>query len=378
MDDGGNWRQLSLYVYQNEKMKAITLEVIKLIKEYRGIFKNVMIDKSWIYGPSLKVQVNSGNDEKAALKRNELFLRIKNVVKAFEDKYEKVDYRKHEIMSKRLALIENYKGTILPLRNNYTVIEEDMKIESINTIYDKDLYVDMKNSIAEFLCDSYEWFSGLSEDDKDIYILKLMIVQAHYDKSESKDKAGIKYGYLTYRSHYEGFNKQLKENTKSKEAMLSMIENKSQVIKDFQKEQFAHFLESIQSEFINYHKEDRNQMIIWLSFVKNLLTKFEDALNTGKVKFHDYHDISFFLSQGKDLSDFHKNLAANPQLVEVMKSKTILMYRLCINTFYTILPFFSISPLKKHVLCKHVCDAVENHFDMNYMNIMEERVANYM
>lgn len=372
-----NWKQLCVYVYDSEKIKEVTLCVVKLLNEYRGLFKNVVLDKSWIYGPSLKIQVNVKNEHNAIVKRDELFSRIRNEVHNQKDKNEKVDYLKYEIISKRLALIENYKGTILPLRNNYTVIEENINIEDIKTIYDKDFYLDIKSTITEFICDSYEWFFGLSSEDKDIYLVKLMIILTHYDISESKTNAGIKYAYLTYKSHYEGFVKQLKDNSKSKEVMMSMIKDKGEKVKNFQEGQFANFLNNIESEFINYKDEDRLQMINWLTIVKTLLGKYKDALATGKINFEDYHDIKYFLNNNKDLSNFHKNLAANSKLVEVMRSQTILNYRLCINTFYSMLPLINISPLKKHVLCKYVCDAVEDHFKMNYIGIMEERAASY-
>lgn len=354
-------------------MKFVTLDVIKLLNEYKGAFKNVIIDKSWLYGPSLKLQVNAGNDEDVAAKRDELFSRIKNEVSKREDKNEKVDYQKHELISRKLSLIENYKGTILPLRNNYTAIEEKMNIEDIKTIYDKNLYIDIKSSISEFLCDSYEYFFDLDEEDKDTYLMKLMIILAHYNPPEIKNSQGIKYAYLTYRSHYEGFNKQLRDNSKSKEAMMSMVNNKPRKVKNFEQEQFDNLLESIETKFINYKEKDRTQILKWFGLVKDLLNKFKDALETGKVKFQDYHDIEFYLSNHKDLSEFHKNLAANPKLKDVLRSETILRFRLCVNTLYSMLPLISVSPLKKHVLCKYVCDAVEGYYKMNYISIMQEK-----
>jgi len=112
--------------------------------------------------------------------------------------------------------------------------------------------------------------------------------------------------------------------------------------------------------------------------VIKMLKIYDDMLEKKDITWNENHNMgTFFTRNAGRLSQFHSYLQKKEAYMDFLESDFFLKHRLTINAFYTILPLFGVSPLRKHKLCKYVADSVEYYYGQDYRSVMERINQNY-
>jgi len=99
----------------------ILLEKIQLLEKYNDKINHFIIQKSWVFGPHIKILYTVKNDEEIVEFEND----FSDAWTAALEKYRKieidVDYELQKKIADRVSQIEDYKGEYLPLRKHLNI-----------------------------------------------------------------------------------------------------------------------------------------------------------------------------------------------------------------------------------------------------------------
>lgn len=380
MNKGTEWSRISIYSYDSTFINEILLKEIEFLNRKKETIDKIILHKNWIYGPNIELIYKLKAKEDKELFINDFNQYINQFIETNFQANQEVDYKKYEELSKKLAILEDYDGEYLPLRKDLSInIEEKYDVNKIKTIYDKEIYLELQEILTEYICNVFSYYKKLDEIDKDIFLVKIMMILAdEYDKADFKF-GGIQYGYLTFKSHLEGFKKQIDINKKSGRLILEELNKEDNRISYYIKNDFGNFVNEIRSEFNQYQLEDKKYLILWKKTVKELLVLFKKTIKEEKIALTTNNYMSTYIKSNSDnLSEFHKKLSVSEKYMKFLNSDLFLKHRLSINAYYSILPLLSVSPLKKHKLCKYISDGVEQHFKKSYFDTISELNTYYI
>ncbi len=208
---------------------------------------------------------------------------------------------------------------------------------------------------TKLLINSFNEWKNFNVEEQNEAIAKLFLLFA------KRNRFGIKYGYLAFKSNSEYFHEQLKDlsekNQEKLENYLNQYSNTELALKD----NFASFL-----KLKNYSGT--------LQHFEIFLDEINDLVNEVVV----HHDIDFtkmyhaddFFERHLHWSEFHGAFYSNQVLVNLYHQPEFLSYRLSIGILYSILPELGISNLRKEKITCLVSMIVEDYFQSDWKQLL--------
>lgn len=364
-----------LFLYDSAQSRETLYGVFEILHE-NGI-SDCFVQKHWATGPHIAVYFRDNDID--------CDLRVKDtLITAFQDllgEYEgaPVDHNKYEQLSSRLAKAERYTCELLPLRDDLSLEVTIQDLSSNQTIYAPSLYQKCEIEKSAFFIRHHDYLGRLSPDDREILSAKMMLITANQYRIEIEDTVleGIKFGYISFKSHWEGFNMQLQRMTEEKrDIVMQKFDHTSKELQSFIDE-IPVFLTQVEKRFKDYGGNDKAILLDWYAINESLGLFFHDGLVRGEIHFEEYHDISSFTTGGSQLSDFHSKFVDEEGFASFSKSIGFLQYRLLVNSLYSVFPLLNISPFQKNKLCKVISEHAEQHYNFSWEDIMAMRGDRY-
>lgn len=366
---GKQWYKLSIFVYNKNGINKTLKYLVQLINESDFLKKQVIISKKWHRGPHIEMLY--------ALKKETLYL-MDNLVQEVKQylilhPFEQTEsYEKYIKLSERLAQLEEYNGKIIPLRKHLEVVNQRMNWKELETIFPVNTFIEVQTNLSNFLCDTYSYFSELDAREQDVFLARCMIILGNQQEDNDPVKGGIQYGYMTFQSHYYGFVSQLDLRKVSEKKIFNELQRiDSEIVKCLVDKMNDTILPDVAS--VGKFNESFKYLALWQGTVIKLLETYEELFDKNQSFWDKNHNINTFLTRNRNqLSQFHNDLKQSKQYLDFLNTRFFQKHRLTINAFYTMLPLFGVSPLRKHKLCKYVADSVEQFYHQDYSSVMKK------
>lgn len=363
------WYKLSVVVYNKNGINEVLRYLVQLINESDFLKNQVIISKKWHRGPHIEMLY--------PLKKETLYL-MDNLMQKIKEylrlhKFEQTEsYEKYMKLSERLAQLEEYHGKTTPLRQHLEIENQRMNWNEIHTMFPLNTFIEVEINLSNFLCDTYDYFWGLSTKEQDIFLARCMIILGNQQEDRDPVKGGIQYGYMTFQSHYYGFISQLDLHKSSEKKIFDELQQlDSEITKHLAEKMNDTILPDIST--ISQSNEAFKYLALWQSMVMKLLEIYEKLFDENKIFWNESHNMNTFLIKNeKKLSRFHNDLKQSESYLDFLNTRFFQKHRLTINAFYTMLPLFGVSPLRKHKLCKYVADSVEMFYHQDYSSVMKK------
>lgn len=363
-------RECKIYLYDKTIIKEGLIYLSQFIKDKQDAF-SCIIQRGWVHGNHIKLIYSSEDDNKILMFENNLMKYLNRNIENWKKEKFHIDFKILEEMAKKIAIIENYKGEFLPLRDQFYIEFNDFEDKSDIR---KNTYMREEYLKTKFYINTLEYYYDLSKSNRTIFIIKLMILFGDYDNKLILNREGtIAKSYFSFKSHYEGFKAQLNRYPKEKRIkLIERIDLLSKLEENFITDKFDCFLLSCRNNLINYEYKDKEILMNFKSIVIELIDIYESLLSENKILFNEEHSLQqFIINNKKDLSDYHKNISKKFDF-EFFSSNEFLAGRMLVNWFYSMLPLFSISPLEKHRLCNMLCQGIEKNLGKNDTELIND------
>ncbi|WP_062352644.1 hypothetical protein [Bacillus kwashiorkori] len=374
------FQYIKMYLYESTNLKTFFYQVLELLHHEFSFLEDKIIKKGWVNGPHLHVSYKCPETESSEEVNEQLFKVIKHKLASFEDSCTNADYRKYEMISERLAQAERFEGKYLPLKLNHTIESGTYDISQIKTVYDWELYSQIEIAKTDFFIKNYQYLSRLDEKQRELLSAKLMLITAsHFEIVYGKEiLKGIKFGNLSFKSHYEGFLAQLDlMNEQKRNQILAKMNAQTDIMSTFINEEFSYFIEAVDFQFVHYYQDDRKTLLDWDHLTNDIKNLIKNGLDDNQIHFDNSHDITAFLNHSQRLSNFHSEFVTEDAFIQFSKSKGFLTYRLLVNFLYQVFPLLNISPLQKNKLCKVISTEAEKFYQFSWLDLKQLRGTTY-
>ncbi|KAB2330051.1 hypothetical protein [Bacillus mesophilum] len=369
-----------IYIYESPNLRKFFYELLEILHNENTLLNQCILLKSWVHGPHFQLYYQVPIEEHPERVNSRMEELIRKKLSSYEDTYTDEHYEKYGHISERLAIAERYSGEYLPLKKNHTIEQSTSDLSHIHSVYALDLYKQIEIMKTAFFISNYSELSKFNNEQRELLCFKFMIIAADQYEISFGDETykGTKYGYLSFKSHYEGFLVQLQNvDAVKKDAILQKINDRSAIMDQFITEEFSSFVKNVESGLPDDNLEDFHVLNGWKEMVNELKERIKIALDSNEVKLEDYHDIASFLNSSKEISQFHDEFVKDDAFRSFSQSKGFLTYRLLVNFLYQVFPFLNISPLQKNKLCKLISENAQNHYDFSWQDLKKLRGDSY-
>ncbi|MEK3901440.1 MULTISPECIES: hypothetical protein [unclassified Paenibacillus] len=341
-------RTINCYLYDSKAVALLVRSILSFVQTSK--LENLILQKSWVYGFHLKVTLDASN---ANPQLEEL---IRRHAARYSRERSEEEYVKYERMVNKLALMEEYSGTFLPLRRDGEVtVEEGSMLTHGNPLCSARVNYSIELLKSRLIADIYESWAELPEDRQNVEAAKMFFITG------SHSPGGLKIGYLSLRSNFEYFKTQLAEFRKD-EQMESRIHKALHGRTDTEKEFIAGGVQSFtEGRFEREFIFGRLRI-----FISSLWTILEQAYERGELV-HDklYYGDDFF-ERHDQVSAFHQTFFSNPDFLKHYHDKGFVVYRFVAAVLYSLMPMLEISPMRKQRITGVASESVESGYGMDW------------
>ncbi|MCY8499903.1 lantibiotic dehydratase C-terminal domain-containing protein [Bacillus atrophaeus] len=355
-----DWLTLRLYHYEEEKDSLLINCIFPLLKNLKSKQCKAYLKRHWLNGPHIDINItgfadNTRNEVKAYLEKEiQMYLKI-------NPSQTKIDKEKYEELSKKLALLEHNDSPYTPIYNNNTirfiVYKRNVNVfqNSMPLILKREKFLTEFTPIIEKIIKS-----SSTKNQRLIICAGLMALVAN------RFTGGIKFGYLSFRSHAEGFIHESKRRN---------IE--SVMVKDFKRteELIKADIESFIDNYIICKDGIENESIFndWMNLTETTWKQLEQVESVSINSPNDFLSIVNDPKKVNELSHFHKHLIKSSEGVKLLSSKDFNIYRFIINLLYEQLPLMGFNSKDRNMMCYILSNAVEQRLNVNWKDLMGYR-----
>ena len=200
-------KKISAFLYNKEKMDQMIFHIINSIRKLKKENCDAIIWKRWQHGPHIEVVISGSKkdtDDTINALHNAIDEFFKNV-----DIPQTESYEYYNELSKRVAILENYQGSIFPLRKHLEIVVDTLNFNDIDTIFPIDTYINIEKLASHFICEAFPYYYNADENEKNVFLSECMIILGNQQEKTESFNGGIKYGYMTFQSHFQGFRSQI-------------------------------------------------------------------------------------------------------------------------------------------------------------------------
>ncbi|MBY9077974.1 hypothetical protein KIH86_06680 [Paenibacillus sp. HN-1] len=341
-------RTINCYLYDSKATALLIRSILSFVQTSN--LENIILQKSWVFGFHLKVTLDASN---ANHQLEELIRR--HAARHSRERTED-EYVKYERMVNKLALMEEYSGSFLPLRRDGEVtVEEGNSLSHGNPLCSANVNYSIELLKSRLIADIYESWIGLPADKQNVESAKMFFITG------SSSPGGLKVGYLSLRSNFEYFKAQL-EGFRKDEATASRIHEALHGRTDTEREFVTHGVQNFtEGRFEREFIFGRLRI-----FIGSLWTILEQAYERGELVYDKLYYGEDFFERHDQVSSFHQTFFSNSDFLKHYHDKGFVVYRFVAAVLYSLMPMLEISPLRKQRITGLVSESVESGYEMDW------------
>ncbi|PEE35456.1 lantibiotic dehydratase C-terminal domain-containing protein [Bacillus cereus] len=359
-----DWLTLRIFYYDQDKDSILLDCIFPLIEELRLTYGDLFfyLKRHWQYGPHIDLNL-SGFPINQKKQVKHFLMRYVSKFLMEHPSNEEIDSKEYLILSKKLGALEYNHGPYTPIYKNNTVMFIDYK-RNTALFGDNPLLI---GSREVFLNETMPILKEIIRDSKFkeerlIYCMCLMALIA------DKFKDGIQYGYLSFKSHAEGFLHQVGKRN------LDHV-----VIKEFKdvEARVSGKIESFLAEFllgkVGIKWWNDSQLKVFREWNDLIVSTMERLSMSEDIRIESSNSFEKIIKDKESLegfSSFHKHLLTTNKGIELLESKHFNAYRFIINIFYEQLPIVGFNAKDRNMMCFILSNAVEKILECDWKNLM--------
>ncbi len=351
------WNVVEIYILRKQHRDAFYLELLECAESLFGD-SLISFKKNWVHGYHIQIVL----EKKADKRLEEMKAHILQMFDAYPKTEDAAEIRAVEAQLKTVAGFERYEGSFLPVFEDKTLVIKEIDTDNIqfSKVFSNEDFLKAEKIKAEWLQKNGTRIKNCIENgESERLAAALMLITAAHFKFGFW--SGLRYGALSYYSHYQGFLAQAQ--SRKDDSMLVRLEAAKE-----DKQELLQRLSEIEN---GDYKTDR-VLFSWDKACDAMAGLFETLLEKQKVTFERLQSIEEYLSGQNRVSEFHKVFTMNDNFYEFAESQEFKTYRLLVNELYQLFPMIKISALQKIKLCKLVSETVFEQYDMDWKNFYTE------
>lgn len=362
MSETQQWFNLHIYYYDEQKDQLILDCVQPLFQKIKGHVERAFFVRHWTHGPHLRLRFLCTSEQFATLVQPMVETKVGSYLKAHPSSTI-LNEEQLRPLYEHLARQEQEREAVLPLFPN----------NSIQYLpYDRRLHVLKNLLLAELLEDFYSAsnelvFEMLTFVRQGYNLLTLCLDLMH--TTAYMLSSHITNGFLSYRSHAEGFI----ISCKQPQAMRALFEQKYQVQAGALTERLRRLLQSLQQQEALFPFTRP-----WSLLLQNFWERAETLIQTNQIDAMPplEGDIPGFTGTAREhlsQSAFHWQLEGQPEYKKALyEDKWFQTYRLMLNLLYLHLNRLGVRPIERFMLCHLAANSVEEVFHVKAEEIMAD------
>jgi lantibiotic biosynthesis dehydratase-like protein len=349
------WRSVHVYYYDDDKNALILDGVRPLFRRLSGTVDVASYTRHWKRGPHLRLNVCTDEETFAGVVRPAVTEVIGGFLAAHPST-RRLDPQRLLPLHRRLAELEYEQGPLLPWYpdNSIQFAPFDRRVEVLGNEQTADL-------IADFYADTTELAFTMTEQITSRAALlavsfDLLIATAH-----AMADTGITRGFVSYRSHAEGFLCGYPEGEGQHPAWdehyernaATLVARVDSVVKSLDAgRELVPYVRSWVSE-LGHHKQRASRLA---------------ASGISPVS------ASSSAAQARvgEVSSFHRRLFTNPSWRDMQESEDFVAYRLMVNLTYLHLTRLGVTPIERLLLCHLAANAVEERYGISAFELVRQ------
>ncbi|MEU6410846.1 thiopeptide maturation pyridine synthase [Microbispora sp. NPDC046933] len=344
------WHSAQIFYYEEPKDGLVLDCVRPVFRAVAPAVSRLFFVRHWLHGPHVRLCVLTDEPSFRDLVRPEIE-RHTEAYLARSPSTARVDAAELLAAHQALAVQERETGPLTPLFPDNSVRYEP---------YDRRVGVLGSEAAARLLEDFYHETNETAflmldrvraGDNRLVLALDLMFATAHAMWPD------IRRGFISYRSHSEGFIVQAADPEARRAACEEKYRSQAEGLRD----RLRAVLETLDDG-----RETVPFVVDWVSRLGDFRRRAEPLIASGEIAFGGGEDRETGRTWGADLlrhSTFHRLLQGNGALLATMREDPgFLGFRLALNYMYLHLNRIGIRPFERFVLCYLAAATVEDYF----------------
>lgn len=348
---------VKVYLFDKKSRDEFYLNLLERAKDLFGDFL-VALRKNWVYGYHIEILLNNMGIQECSFVTQELSKMLMCYEQVLE--YEKLSYISKQI--KVIAQLERYDGEYLPMHKDKSISVEEIDTSKtcFSKIFTNNQYLKLEKLKSSWVLSNANQIKAMIEQEKNNFLAAglMIIIAKNYSYGPW---GGIKYGVLSYYSHYQGFVTQTES--------LGNTDQLSKLDKDvIPKKNIIQIMTLLDEK----GKTDNKIFDSWIEICHKMLYEFDNIVKNEEIDFNKLGSIKNYLKDQEKISEFHNVFTMNERFFEFSSSVEFLCYRLLINELYQLFPLIKISALDKIKLCKKISETAFEYYSMDWKKFYEE------
>jgi hypothetical protein len=357
-----DWHSMHVYYYDQNKDKLILNGVRPLFRALHDQVDAAYYTRHWRYGPHLRLNVRTTADTFADVVRPA----AEEIVGGFLARHpstQQLDPLRELPAHQRLAELEQEEGALLPwqLDNSIVTAAYDARSALIGGPETAALLADFQATATELV---FRMTEELSPPQRLARSFDLMVSVA-----QTMATRGITNGFISFRSHAEGFLCGFREGAGLRPAWDQhyAVHRKSLT------RRVGAVVAAVQDANAEVPFVQEWMAVLWPSWERAERLASADALlrpmaMPAESGAEDRVDLAA-------ISPFHQVLLANPTWEQTQRSPAFLKYRMMLNLTYLMMTRLGITPVERFLLCHLVANTVEDTYGLSAIELVRGRSA---
>lgn len=352
------WHGAQIYYYDEDKDNLILDCVRPLFERLGPAVERRSFTRHWLRGPHLRLGILTTGEHFRDVVRPEIEANAGRYLAECPSTIP-VDEEKLLAVHRRLAVEERQTGPFEPLYpDNFIQFEPyDRRIDVLGSEAAAGLlerFYDETNQIAFQMLDHVR-----SGGNRSTLALDLMFATAH------AMWPGIQRGFISYRSHAEGFIVRASDPEARRARCDEIYESQAEGLK----RRLAANLEALDGRSGTAESATIPFVVEWVTTLERIREAAEPLIAAGDISFSAGRSSDERRTWDRELlghSTFHRHLQSNSARLAFMESDVdFLRFRWMLNMLYLHLNRIGLRPVERFLLCHLAASTVEDHFGIS-------------
>ncbi|MEI4529375.1 hypothetical protein [Priestia megaterium] len=342
-------KRIRFFIYDSKKLNSLLDSFYETVA-FEG-FEDLVIRKGWVNGYHIEILLSTFND-RLIEKLKSLFINQVEL-QAMSDRMK----QKYSIILEKVKMLEEYKGDIYPFYNEGDCIEDFVDTNYLTDSFKSEGSVawNLAQKRTLFIINSKKEWNHFSKEIKQENILKmaLWIAYIYPDK--------IQKGGLSFRSNFEYFKQQLKEDSlnstrlKWLEYVIERDEKDKRIINTI--------LDDVEEWQSGRQTAYFKNYILYIESIKEIL---QVAAKENKLFINELYTADDFFERVQNPSEFHELFYKEKSIKSLYNKEKFIIHRYLLTYLYSLFPLLQISVLEKQKVLGMAAEAIENYSKMNW------------
>ena len=361
MTFGTPWHAAHVYYYEPDRSGLLLDAVHPLLQEVDGTAARAYVVPHWLRGPHLRLNLSADEDAWAGLIRPA----IERVLGTYLDGHPstaRLDARTSLPQHRLLAELEEQEGPLTPWFPDNTIQypDYDSRAEAMGGEQIAELVTGFYVASNPLYLDTVRHIEDTAEP-ADLVGLSLLFATA-------EAIGGLRRNVGSFRAHAEGFINQCGDPQAVRSAFDRQYERHHDAI--------VGLMRAVVGTVAGTAKPSVPLVGRWAALMRRSVQLAEPAVQSGVLKMSESRRTAFM--DHPDFPEYLRKAFSNETYVRrALGNPDFLRYRVVLNFTYLQLSRLGQSPRTRYLLCHLAANAIEEHYSISAIDIIEEFVAEH-